>query len=163
LFLISQSHLAFAQDSKTDLLDTQKRLSTLHAQGTNSTFQYQQNQDIGPLEWVEKYTPPPTFTVSTFQGVYYTDNAYLTRHDQKGSAVWNGVFSGTVVPWSTYRWTPSVSAEHYMFRHASASANDYDADIITAASDLALNEARSVWWRASYSLWRFYSAHGNSS
>ncbi|MDB6030968.1 MAG: hypothetical protein JWM16_1306 [Verrucomicrobiales bacterium] len=151
------------QDSRSDVPDTIKRQNSVSGVQGATGISYEQNKDIGELRYVQRSAPPPTLSLYTLQGAFYTDNAFLTPQAGQGSFGWSGLFGAAVVPYSTIRWIPSISAERYMFRHTDAAAADYDTDALTFANDLALNGARTVWWRASYSVWRFEAAHGGSS
>lgn len=151
------------QDSRSDVPDTIKRQNNVRGVQGATGISYEQNKDIGELRYVQRSAPPPTLSIYTLQGAFYTDNAFLTPQAGQGSFGWSGLFGAAVVPYSTIRWIPSISVERYMFRHTDAAAADYDTDALTFGNDLALNGARSVWWRASYSLWRFEAAHGSSS
>jgi hypothetical protein len=119
------------------------------------------NEDIGTLEVVKKSLPPPTVALATSQSFFYTDNALLTETEQINSIGWHGSFNVVFVPYSTYRWIPSVSFEQHLFRYQNSSPTDFDAQILSLASVLHLNEKRTWSWSATYALWRLCSTHGD--
>lgn len=121
-------------------------------------FLYRQNPSIGVFEPVQWTEPPPLLNVGTLQNFFYTDNAFLTDHNRQPSLGWDGSLYASVVPWSTYRWIPSINYQHDFFRFGRESLRDFDSDILGLNSNLYLSDDRAWSWNANYSLWRYYSS-----
>ena len=151
---------SFAQDTRPETLDRLKPLPGLSREDRPDSFRYRQNDDVGLVRQVRKYPPPPTLSFITAQDFFYADNVYLSETGRKSSAGWSGWFAASYVPWSTYRWTPRVTLEQYLFRHASESPRDFDSQALTFASQFDLNEKKTWTWTLSYALERLNDAHG---
>jgi hypothetical protein len=151
---------AIAQESREQTLESLRKTGahtlTLDQVGRVLT----QSEDIGTLELVKKTAPPSTLRLATAQSIFYTDNVLLTELDRIDSVGWYGWFNAVFVPYSTYRWTPSVSFEQHLIRYENSSSSDFDGQILSFASVLHLNESKTWSWSASYALWRLYSVHG---
>jgi hypothetical protein len=91
------------------------------------------------------------------QSVYYNDNVLFRRDHPVGSLVWEGRFGAALVPYSTARWTPSLSAEHLLARHDRLSSADYNGQALSLGSSLHLDEGRNWTWNAGYLLRRYYA------
>jgi len=159
-FLAGQFSLFAAQEAPQQTLESLRPGKVAPGRPDQFTWPVSQNEDIGNIELVRKETPPPTLSVATAQSFFYTDNVLLTEANRIRSIGWNGWFNATLIPYSTFRWTPSIGLEQHLFRYNDSSSSDFDAQILTFASTLKLNEERTWSWTISYSLWRLYSVHG---
>jgi len=120
------------------------------------------NRDIGDLRWVQSSEPPPTIIVSTWQTVFYTDNVFLTHADKRESTGWNGDMAIQFIPYSTWRWTPWIAADYFLYRYQREPSEDFDGQSLTIGSRLNLSEDQAWRWDLSYSLWRFTEARDRS-
>jgi len=152
-----------AQEAPQQTIESLRTRPLTAGQQDEQKWQLTHNEDIGQIELVRKEPPPPTVTLATAQSFFYTDNILLTESDRIKSVGWNGWFNAVVIPYSTFRWTPSISVEQHLFRYNNSPASDFDAQILALGSALSLNEERSWSWNVSYSLWRLYSAHAGHS
>jgi hypothetical protein len=150
-----------AQEAPQQTIESLKTRKATPGIAAAQTWQLTQNEDIGQIELVRRETPPPTLTLATAQSFFYTDNVSLTERGRIESIGWDGWFGAVLVPWSTARWRPSISGEQHLFRYKNASQSDFDAQILTLASALSLNDERTWSWNFSYSLWRLYSGHAD--
>jgi hypothetical protein len=154
---------ALSQESRENTLQNLRRIRPDSSDVDQFERILSQNEDVGTLELVRKMTPPATLVFATAQSFFYTDNVLLTELDRIHSVGWYGWFSAALVPYSTDRWTPSVSLEQHLIRYDNNSPSDFDGQILSLASVLYLNEGKSCSWNASYALWRLYSAHGDEN
>lgn len=162
-FLAPQFPLLAAQEAPQQTLESLRSGKAALGAASQFTWPLSQNEDIGNIELLRKEAPPPTLTVATVQSLFYTDNVLLTEANRIKSVGWNGWFKTTLIPYSTFRWTPSIGLDQHLFRYKDSSSSDFNAQILTLASTLKLNEERTWSWTISYSLWRLYSVHGEDA
>src|SRR3954469_4497346 len=103
-----------AQEAPQQTIESLKTRNGTPGTGSEQTWRLTQNEDIGQIELVRREIPPPTLTLATAQSFFYTDNVLLTAGDRIKSIGWDGSFSAILIPYSTFRWRPSISAEHQM-------------------------------------------------
>lgn len=151
---------AYAQEAASESAAQQRNRQRLIAPALPITILT--NRDIGDLRLVQRSEPPPIVSVSTWQSLFYTDNVYRTEDDRRESLGWNGNISLQIVPYATSRWTPSISAEYFRFRYDRESAQDFDGQVLSFGSRLAVSQSQPLVWDLSYSLWRFVEGHQRS-
>jgi hypothetical protein len=122
-----------------------------------------QIKDLGAVEPVIALDPPPALTLSTRQSFSYTDNVRFSKRDPIQSGLWEGQFGVNLVPYSTARWTPFVSAEHFMVRYDRAPSIDYNGQSGTVGSAYTLSPEAGLAWIISYTLRRYSFAHGSEN
>jgi hypothetical protein len=118
-------------------------------------FAGQTNADVGDLQPVRLHRPPDTLSLATAQSFIYTDNAYETKTQRRGSEGWVGLFGVSYVPYSTRRWTPRLAFQESLVRFGREGAADYDSQSVTFLSSLDLDAAQSFSWQGGLTLARY--------
>jgi len=116
-----------------------------------------ENPDLAGLQVVNKYPAPNTFTASTSQSCFWTDNAFLTPTSTVGSFGYNGRLQATYVPYATRNWTPSLSFEQQFVRYDNTSILDFDAETVRLASRYDFVPDKSWSWTVADSVQRLYT------
>ena len=120
------------------------------------------DQDLSGLQVVKSYPVPQTLTFSTDQNAFWTDNAFLTKHNLVSSFGYNGRERVTYIPYSTRDWTPSISFEQQIVRYDHSNILDFDGQTVQLGSHYNIVKDGSWSWDASYSLMRLYTSRLNA-
>ncbi len=117
--------------------------------------------DLGDIDVVQRYPKPETFTFSTTQQFFYTDNVFYSDANPIGSAAYLGSYTGSYVPYSTRDWTPRVSLQYNMVRYDRAASGDFDNENLSFSSQYVFSKDRSWSWTPFINLARFTQPHVN--
>jgi hypothetical protein len=117
--------------------------------------------DLGQIDVVQKFPKPETFTFSTSQQFFYTDNVFYTNANLVGSTAYLGSYSASFVPYSLRDWTPRISLQYNMVRYGSAASGDFDNENLAVSSQYVFSDDRAWSWTAAINLSRFTAPHAN--
>ena len=119
------------------------------------------NADLGEIDVVQKFPEPETFTFSTSQQYFYTDNVFYTDSHPAGSSAYLGTYTASVVPYSTVNWTPRITLQYNMVRYGSAASGDFDNENAAFSNQYIFSDDRAWSWTATVDLSRFTAPHHN--
>ena len=155
LLFVLLAREGWGQGARTDLPDRLKQATGLSPKDRWLTPFQLDNEDLGRLEAVQKYEVPDTFTLATSQSYFHTDNVYLTRNGRRSSSAWAGLFDLSYVPYSTYRWTPRLGVEQFVFRFWNEPRANFDGQTAFVSSHLDLTRDQAWSWDIACSLSRY--------
>ena len=116
---------------------------------------------LGQIDVVQRFPKPETFTFSTSQQFFYTDNVFYTNANPVGSAAYLGSYTASFVPYSLRDWTPRISLQYNMVRYGSAASGDFDNENLAFSSQYVFSDDRAWSWTAAINLSRFTAPHDN--
>jgi len=148
----------FAQDPAAETLQQRVGLPT---QVASPTTPVKTDEDLGEISVVQKAPVPETFTFSTSQQFFYTDNVFFTDVNPVGSTAYLGSYTASFVPYSLRDWTPRVAVQYNMVRYGSVASGDFDNENISLSSQYVFSKDRSWTWTASVNAARFTAPHAN--
>lgn len=119
------------------------------------------DQDLGEINPVQKFPKPETFTFSTSQQFFYTDNVFFTGANPLSSTAYLGSYTASFVPYSLRDWTPRVTLQYNMVRYGSVAAGDFDNENVAFSSQYVFSEDRAWSWTATVNAARFTTPHAN--
>ena len=144
LLLISSINTASAQ---TPSPDVGSRNPPGAIPDINSSFiRFRQSGEVGTLESVQRIPAPDTFLLYTTQTYYHIDNVFLTSTHPQEANVWVGAVGLSVVPYSTYRWTPRFTVEGSLVRFDKVSFADYNMQSVGFDNRLGLTSDNMLSW-----------------
>jgi len=117
--------------------------------------------DLGEIDAVQKFPKPETFTFSTSQQFFYTDNVFYTNANQVGSTAYLGSYTASFVPYSLRDWTPRITLQYNMVRYGSAASGDFDNEGLSFSNQYVFSDDRAWSWTATINLSRFTAPHAN--
>jgi hypothetical protein len=117
--------------------------------------------DLGEVDAVQRFPKPDTFTFSTTQQFFYTDNVFYTNANQVGSTAYIGDYTASYVPYSLRDWTPRISLQYNMARYGSVASGDFDNENAAFSSQYVFSTDRAWTWTAAVNLSRFTAPHEN--
>jgi len=117
--------------------------------------------DLGEIDVVQKFPMPETFTFSTSQQYFYTDNVFYTDAHPVGSSAYLGTYTGSYVPYSLRDWTPRITLQYNMVRYGSAASGDFDNENVAFSNQYIFSADRAWSWTATVDLSRFTAPHHN--
>lgn len=124
-FFSDMAHL-FAQDVRVET-QQQARARAEQTVEQEQAPEVVTDPELGDIVLVSRAPRPKMFTLSTFQTLNYTTNAFLVRDGAQGNFYWNGRLGMTFVPYATRDFTPSLTISQDWFRYDSLSELDFDA------------------------------------
>jgi hypothetical protein len=119
------------------------------------------DSDLGEIDQVQRFPKPETFTFSTTQEFFYTDNVFYADGNKVSSTAYLGSYTGSFVPYSTRDWTPRISFQYNMVRYATAASGDFDNENITLSNQYVFSDDRAWSWTPLVNLSRFTAPHAN--
>jgi hypothetical protein len=125
-----------------------------------SLLRLRQNAEVGTIEPVQRAPEPDLLTVYTSQTYYHLDNMFLTAANRQEANVWVGALGVSIVPYSTYRWTPRFTVEGALVRHDGVSVVDYNMQSIRFANRVGLTDDNLLSWDFGVSARRAESDRG---
>jgi hypothetical protein len=117
--------------------------------------------DLGEIDVVQKLPVPETFTFSTSQQFFYTDNVFYTDAHPVASSAYLGTYTGSYVPYSLRDWTPRITFQYNMVRYGSAASGDFDNENVAFSDQYIFSDDRAWSWTATVDLSRFTAPHNN--
>jgi hypothetical protein len=117
--------------------------------------------DLGDIDVVQRFPKPETFTFSTSQQFFYTDNVFYTNANQVGSTAYLGSYTASFVPYSLRDWTPRITLQYNMVRYGSAASGDFDNENVAFSNQYVFSDDRAWSWTATINLSRFTTPHAN--
>ena len=117
--------------------------------------------DLGDIDVVQRFPKPETFTFSTSQQFFYTDNVFYTNANQVGSTAYLGSYTASFVPYSLRDWTPRITLQYNMVRYGSAAAGDFDNENLAFSNQYVFSDDRAWSWTSTINLARFTAPHAN--
>jgi hypothetical protein len=121
--------------------------------------------DLGEITEIKRIKPPDTWTVFSTQSLFHTNNVTL-RDDalpKKASTAWLGRWGGTVVPYSTQSWTPTIQLTYETVRYENASEEDFNSQSIALGQRLNITKDGNLYWAPTYTLQRFERPRGEEN
>jgi hypothetical protein len=119
------------------------------------------DSDLGEVDAVQRFPKPETFTFSTTQQFFYTDNVFYTNANQVSSTAYLGSYYASFVPYSTRDWTPRISLQYNMVRYASAASGDFDNENASISNQYVFSADRTWSWTPAVNVSRFTTPHNN--
>lgn len=157
-FALAAAPLLFAQSPAAETLQQKVALQQETAAPTPTTSS---DADLGEIDVVQKFPKPETFTVSTSQQFFYTDNVFYTNANQVGSTAYLGSYTASFVPYSLRDWTPRITLQYNMVRYGSAASGDFDNENLAFSNQYIFSDDRAWSWTATVNLSRFTAPHAN--
>ena len=117
--------------------------------------------DLGDLSAVQRFPKPDTFTFSTTQQFFYTNNVFYTSHNQVASTAYVGDYTASYVPYSLRDWTPRITLQYNMARYGSVAQGDFDNENAAFSNQVVLSTDRAWTWTGTINLSRFTTPHAN--
>ena len=117
------------------------------------------DSDLGDIDVVQRFPKPETFTFSTSQQFFYTDNVFYTNTHEVGSTAYLGSYTASFVPYSLRDWTPRISLQYNMARYGSAASGDFDNENAAFSSQYVFSDDRQWSWTATVNASRFTAPH----
>jgi hypothetical protein len=150
--------LATAQSPAAETLQQKVGLPSQTAAPTPTTSS---DADLGDIDVVQRFPKPETFTFSTSQQFFYTDNVFYTNANQVGSTAYLGSYTASFVPYSLRDWTPRVTLQYNMVRYGSEASGDFDNENLAFSNQYVFSDDRAWSWTATINLSRFTAPHAN--
>ncbi|HEY0257641.1 MAG TPA: hypothetical protein VGC39_09380, partial [Candidatus Methylacidiphilales bacterium] len=158
LLAVASSSALWAQDQAAEAL--QQRIS-LRPEAAGPPTDTGTNSDLGDVEAVQRFPKPDTFTFSTTQQFYYTDNVFYSAHGQVASTAYLGDYTASYVPYSLRDWTPRITLQYNMVRYGNAAEGDFDNENVAFSNQVVLSTDRAWTWTGTVDLSRFTEPHVN--
>jgi hypothetical protein len=156
--VLSASSMLWAQSPAAETLQQKVGLHPETAPPTPATTS---DADLGEIDVVQKFPKPETFTFSTSQQFFYTDNVFYTNAHEIGSTAYLGSYTASVVPYSLRDWTPRITLQYNMVRYGSAASGDFDNENLAFSNQYVFSDDRAWSWTATINLSRFTTPHAN--
>jgi hypothetical protein len=157
-FALTASSPLWAQSPAAETLQQKVALQSQTAPSTPTTST---DADLGEIDVVQKFPKPETFTFSTSQQFFYTDNVFYTNTNQVHSTAYLGSYTGSFVPYSLRDWTPRITLQFNMVRYGSAASGDFDNENIAFSNQYVFSDDRAWSWIPTINLSRFTAPHAN--
>ena len=157
-FALTASSILWAQPPAAETL---QQNPTLRPEVLPPTPTTTSDADLGEIDVVQKIPKPETFTFSTSQQFFYTDNVFYTNANQVGSTAYLGSYTASFVPYSTRDWTPRITLQYNMVRYGSAAIGDFDNENIAFSNQYVFSDDRAWAWTSTINLSRFTAPHAN--
>ena len=157
-FALTASSALWAQSPAAETLQQKAALRPEAAPSTPTTTS---DADLGEIDVVRKFPKPETFTFSTSQQFFYTDNVFYTNANQVGSTAYLGSYTASFVPYSMRDWTPRITLQYNMVRYGSAASGDFDNENLAFSNQYIFSDDRAWSWTATINLSRFTTPHAN--
>ena len=119
------------------------------------------DSDLGEIDVVQKFPKPETFTFSTSQQFFYTDNVFYTNANEVASTAYLGSYTASLVPYSLRDWTPRITLQYNMVRYGSAASGDFDNENLALSNQYIFSDDRAWSWTPTVNLSRFTTPHAN--
>jgi hypothetical protein len=157
-FTLAASSILLAQSPAAETLQQNVALRPEVAPPTPTATS---DADLGEIDVVQKFPKPETFTFSTAQQFFYTDNVFYTNANQVGSTAYLGSYTASFVPYSLRDWTPRITLQYNMVRYGSAASGDFDNESIAFSNQYVFSDDRAWSWTATIDLARFTTPHAD--
>jgi len=157
-FALAASSILLAQSPAAETLQQKVGLPQQTSPPTPATTS---DADLGEIGVVQKFPKPETFTFSTSQQFFYTDNVFYTNANQVGSTAYLGSYTASFVPYSLRDWTPRITLQYNMVRYGSAASGDFNNENIAFSNQYVFSDDRAWSWTATVNLSRFTDPHDN--
>jgi hypothetical protein len=155
-FALAAPSLLLAQSPAAETL--QQKVG-LREEATPPTPTTSTDADLGEIDAVQRFPKPETFTFSTSQQFFYTDNVFYTDANQVGSTAYLGSYTASFVPYSLRDWTPRITFQYNMVRYGSAASGDFDNENLALSNQWVFSDDRAWSWTATINLSRFTAPH----
>jgi hypothetical protein len=156
-FALANSSPLRAQSPAAETLQQKVALNLASAPPPTTTS----DADLGEIDAVQKFPKPETFTFSTSQQFFYTDNVFYTNANPVGSTAYFGSYTASFVPYSLRDWTPRITFQYNMVRYGRVAAGDFDNEDVAFSNQYIFSDDRAWSWIASVNLSRFTAPHAN--
>lgn len=157
-FALAATSVAVAQSPAAETLQQKVGLPD---ESTPPTPPTTSDADLGEIDGVQRFPKPETFTFSTAQQFFYTDNVFYTHTDPVGSTAYLGSYMASFVPYSLRDWTPRITLQYNMVRYGSAASGDFDNENVAFSNQYVFSDDRAWSWTATIDLSRFTTPHNN--
>jgi hypothetical protein len=155
-FALMAPSLLWAQSPAAETLQQKVGLRQESAPPTPTTSS---DADLGEIDAVQRFPKPETFTFTTSQQFFYTDNVFYTNDHPVGSTAYLGSYSASIVPYSLRDWTPRITFQYNMVRYGSAASGDFDNENFALSNQWVFSDDRAWSWTSSVNLSRFTAPH----
>jgi hypothetical protein len=157
-FALAASSALWAQSPAAETLQQSVALRPEAEPPTPATTS---DADLGEIGVVQKFPKPETFTFTTAQQFFYTDNVFYTNANPVGSTAYLGSYTASYVPYSLRDWTPRITLQYNMVRYGSAASGDFDNENLAFSNQYVFSDDRAWSWTATVNLSRFTDPHAN--
>ena len=157
-FALAASSKLFAQSPAAETLQQKVALRSETDAPSPTTSS---DADLGEIDAVQRFPKPETFTFSTSQQFFYTDNVFYTNANEVGSTAYLGSYTASYVPYSLRDWTPRITLQYNMVRYGSAASGDFDNENLSFSNQYVFSDDRAWSWTSTINLSRFTAPHAN--